>query len=135
MHSTNYTNTFIETAEDCKADVGMPPPEKEDKTIAKMQFELIHDHPYQYTSDDVMFTIWAVRNHVAEADMDAARSAFFSRGQACLRSSPLAKTYGWGIHHDEDSKIALYARGTKEYDAFQADPSLHHVKAMRSSRA
>ncbi|MBK8047085.1 MAG: hypothetical protein IPK16_08155 [Anaerolineales bacterium] len=135
MHSTNYTNTFIETAEDCKADVGMPPPVKEDKTIAGMQFELIHDHPYEYTSDDVLFTIWAARNHITEADMETARAGFFSKGQACLRSSPLAKTYGWGIHHDEDSRVAIYARGSDEYAALRVDRSLRHVKAMRSSKA
>lgn len=49
MHSTDYTNTFIEVAEDCKTDVGKLPPEKEEKTVARMQWEMIHDYPYRYT--------------------------------------------------------------------------------------
>lgn len=37
MHSTNYTNTFIAVADDCKTEVGVAPPEKQAKTIARMQ--------------------------------------------------------------------------------------------------
>ena len=98
MHSTNYTNAFIEVADDCKADAGTIPPEKKAKTVARMQYEMIHDNPYQYTSDDVIFTIYAARNGIDEAEWDSARDVFFSKGQTCLRSSPLGKTYGWGIH-------------------------------------
>jgi hypothetical protein len=55
MHTTNYTNAFIEVAEDCKTDVGVIPPEKQEKTIARMQFDMIKDNPYRYTSDEVVF--------------------------------------------------------------------------------
>ena len=98
MHSTNYTNTFIAVADDCKAAVGAPPPEKQAKTIARMHDERIPDNPYRYTSDDVLFAVYAVRNRIEHTDMEAKRAAFFAKGQACLRSSPLGKTYGWGMH-------------------------------------
>lgn len=134
MHSTNYTNTFIQVADDCVATFGELPPEKQEKTVARMQYELIHDHPYQYTSDDVVFMVYAVRKGVAESEHDAERAALFSKGQPCLRSSPLAKRYGWGIHYDHESKMAIYARGSAEYDRLISDPSLTQLKAMRSSR-
>jgi Family of unknown function (DUF6157) len=134
MHSTNYTNTFIEVADDCAAAFGELPPAKQEKTVARMQYELISDHPYQYTSDEVVFSIYAERKGVAESDRDAERAAFFSKGQPCLRSSPLAKRYGWGIHYDHESKMAIYARGSAEYDRLRSDRSLTHLKAMRSSR-
>ena len=134
MHSTNYTNAFIEVADDCKADVGTIPPEKKAKTVARMQYEMIHDHPYQYTSDDVLFTIYAARNSIDEAEWDSARDVFFSKGQACLRSSPLGKTYGWGIHCDSESRVALYARDSEDYTRLKSDTTLKHVKAMKSSR-
>ncbi len=60
----NYTNAFIEVAEDCKTDVGKLPPEKQAKTVAQMQYEMIQDSPYQYTSDDVLFAIYAARKGV-----------------------------------------------------------------------
>ena len=42
MHSTNYTNTFIDVADDSKTSVGTVPPEKQEKTVARMQYEFIH---------------------------------------------------------------------------------------------
>ncbi len=134
MHSTNYTTTFIEVAEDCKATNGVLPPEKQDKTIARMQYEMVHDHPYLYTSDDVVFAVYAIRNGIEDAEQGYKRTEFFSKGQPCLRSSPLAKTYGWGIHYDNESKIALYALGSDDYSRLKNDPALKHLKAMKSSR-
>jgi hypothetical protein len=134
VHSTNYTNAFIEVAEDCKAEVGILPPEKQTKTVARMQYEMIHDSPYQYTSDDVLFAIYAARNAIDEAERDYKRAEFFSKGQPCLRSSPLGKLYGWGIHYDGESRIALYARDSEDYARLMNDGSLQHLKAMRSSK-
>jgi hypothetical protein len=125
MHSTNYTNTFIAVADDCKAAVGAPPPEKQAKTIARMHYELIHENPYHYTSDDLLFAVYAARNGIEHTALEAKRAEFFSKGQACLRSSPLGKTYGWGIHYDGESKVAIYARGSAAYEQLRADPSLH----------
>ncbi len=134
MHSTNYTDTFIAVAEDCKAATGTVPPEKPEPTVARMQFELIHANPYSYTSDEVLFAVYAARNRIAPEEQGARRAEFFAKGQACLRASPLAKSYGWGIHHDGEGKVALYDRGSEEYDRLRADASLTQLKAMRSSR-
>ena len=134
MHTTNYANTFIEVADDCKAAEGLPPPEKQAKTIARMQYELIYANPYQYTSDDVVFTVYAERAGIGAADREFKRAELFSKGQPCLRSSPLAKTYGWGIHYDGAGKIALYPRGSEDYERLRADASLQNLKAMRSAR-
>lgn len=54
MHTTNYTSAFIAVADDCKAANGVVPPEKQEQTVARMQFELIHANPYRYTSDEVI---------------------------------------------------------------------------------
>ncbi|MEP7189331.1 MAG: DUF6157 family protein [Roseiflexaceae bacterium] len=134
MHSTNYTNAFIEVAEDCKTDVGKIPPEKQEKTVASMQYEMIHGTPYQYTSDDVLFTIYATRNGIDESERDYKSAEFFSKGQACLRSSALGKIYGWGIHYDSESRIALYARDSEDYIRLKNDSTLKHLKAMKSSK-
>ncbi|MCL4863611.1 MAG: hypothetical protein KJZ93_29670 [Caldilineaceae bacterium] len=134
MHSTNYTNAFIEVADDCKSEAGLAPPEKRAKTIARMQYEMIHDHPYQYTSDDIIFAIYAAKNEIEPAELERRRVEFFSRGQPCLRSSPLGKSYGWGIHFDGESKITLYAKESVEYTRLKNDPTLKQVKAMRTAR-
>ena len=134
MHSTNYTNTFIAVATDCPAEAGSVPPEKRDPTLARMQYDMISAHPYRYTSDEILFAIHAARKGIQPAEMEDQRAEFFSRGQPCLRSSPLGKRYGWGIHHDAESRVALYPRETEEYRRLSQDPSLKQVAAMRSAR-
>ncbi len=135
MHSTNYYNTFIEIAEDCQLSQGEMPPVKGDKkTVANLQFEMLYDNPYQYTSDEVLFGVFAIRKEFSAAELAEERDHYFSKGQPCFRASPLTKQYGWGIHSDEAGKIALYGVETEAYQRFVADDSLKKVKAMRSKR-
>ena len=134
-HSTNYQNTFIEVAKDCTADIGEMPPVKGDKkSVANYQFDLLYENPYQYTSDDIFFQVYATRKELLPADLEAERAIFFSKGQPCFRASPLTKRYGWGIHSNENGKVAMYAVESEEYQKFVADDSVKKVKAMRSKR-
>jgi hypothetical protein len=133
MHTTNYYNTFIEIAEDCPTLSAEVPPQKgEEKSVANLQFDMIMANPYAYTSDEILVTIYAQRNGIDS--LSQARDTFFSKGQACLRASPLGKRYGWGIHYNAEGKVALYPAGSAEYDAYMNDVSLKHTKAMRSKR-
>lgn len=134
IHSTNYFDTFIEVAPDTKVSSGTPPPSKEKKTVAQMQYELICNNPYKFSSDDILFQVYADRNDLKESEYKHAREQFFSKGQPCLRTSPLAKTYGYGIHSNRDGKIALYGMETNEYANFIADSEVVKVKAMKSGK-
>lgn len=134
-HTTNYSDVFIEVAVDCPVSAGTVPPVKGDKrTVAHIQFEMIRKHPYRFTSDDVVFGVYAEKNGLTEAAYSQARQQFFSKGQPCLRTSPLCKRYGWGIHSDSKGRIALYGRETEAYTRLMADEQLKKVKAMRSAR-
>ncbi|MEZ4776365.1 MAG: DUF6157 family protein [Bacteroidia bacterium] len=136
MHSTNYFNTFIEIAEDSPVKEGnMPPLKGEKKSVANLQFDMLYENPYQYTSDDVLFSTFAQRKDIPQGELEEQRQHFFSKGQPCFRASPLTKQYGWGIHSDENGKIAMYGAETTEYEQFVADDSVKKVKAMRSGRA
>lgn len=131
----NYYNTFIEVAEDCPAQAAEIPPSKGGaKTAPVLQYEMISDHPYKYTQEDVLFEIYALRNQVPEAVRDEARDAFFSKGQPCLRTSMLGKRYGWGIHFDEQGRAALYSVESDEYRKLANEKTLKHYKAMRSKK-
>lgn len=135
MHTTNYQDSFIEAAEDCPVAVAEPPPGAGEKTIAAMQFELLANAPYRHTSDDVVFTVHADRAGIPDAERAVARERFFAKGQPCLRSSPLAKRYGWGFHFDTDGRVALVPAGSDEYARLAAEPGIRHAKAMRLKRA
>jgi len=135
IHTTNYSNTFIEVAEDCPARKGeIPSPRGNKPTVAEMQFNLIRNNSYKFTSDDVLFQVFADRNDLTPAEYESARTEFFSKGQACFRASPLTKRYGWGVHFNEEQKMALYAVESVQYDKLVNDAEIAKVKAMRTSR-
>jgi Family of unknown function (DUF6157) len=135
LHSTNYINTFIEIAEDSTAVNGEVPPTKGDaKTVANMQFDMVKNNSYKFTSDDVFFQVFADRNDLSKSEYKEARAQFFSKGQPCFRASPLTKRYGWGVHSNAEGKIALYACESAEYEKLASDKSLKVVKAMKSSK-
>lgn len=134
-HTTNYYDTFIEIADDSPTGKAEIPPQKGDKkTAANIQFELINKNPYKYSSDDVLFQVFAEKKELLEEEYPTAREEFFSKGQPCFRASPLTKRYGWGLHSDSEGKIALFAAGTTEYKNLKNTPNLKVLKAMKSSR-
>lgn len=135
MHTTNYYNTLIEIAEDSPTETAAIPPVKGDKkSVANLQFEMLYEHPYEFTSDDVLFTIHAERKEIPAEEFEEARALFFSKGQACFRASPLTKRYGWGVHSNAEGKIAVFGAETDAYQKLVADASIKKVKAMRSKR-
>ena len=134
-YTTNYQNTFIEIAEDCPNNKGeIPPDKKSGKTTANIQYDLISKNPYKYTSDDILFKCYAIKNDIGDTEIKASRDQFFSKGQPCLRASPLTKQYGWGVHYDEKGRIAIYGCETKEYRAFSKNPEIKKLRAMNSKR-
>lgn len=135
IHTTNYKNTLIEIAEDCPTPTGEMPPVKGDKkSVANVQFDMVYDKPYEYTSDDVLFSTYAIRKEIPKSEWDEERNAFFSKGQPCFRASPLGKRYGFGVHSDENGKIAIFGAKTSEYEKLVKDTKVKKVKAMRSKR-
>jgi Family of unknown function (DUF6157) len=135
QHTTNYKDTFIEVAADCPVGKGEIPPIKgTTPTVANIQFEMISKNPYKFTSDEVLFQVFAQKNDLTEQEYQEAREQFFSKGQPCFRASPLTKRYGWGIHNDKDGKIALFGVETTEYEKYSTDGTLKSVKAMKSSK-
>ena len=134
-HTANYKNTFIAVADDCPVPGGEVPPVKGDtKTVANLQYDLIRNNPYRFTSDDVLFHVFSKRNDLTDAELEQAREQFFSKGQPCLRACPLTKKYGWGIHSNEEGKVAMFGSETAEYQNFVKDKSLVVLKAMRSAK-
>ena len=133
--STNYHNCFIEIAEDCPVGRGeIPPVKKAGKTIAAIQYDMLSNNPYVFTSDDVLFQCYIDKNEIQEKNPVKLREQFFSKGQPCFRASPLTKQYGWGIHYNAEGKMALYGCETKEYKTFLKDKALKQLRAMRSKK-
>ncbi|MDN5762205.1 MAG: DUF6157 family protein [Microlunatus sp.] len=134
MPTTNYVNTLITVSPDTNAVVATAPPSGKG-SVAEVQFAMMHGHDYELTSDDVIFAVFAERKGIAVEERGTARAQFFAKGQPCLRTSPLAKTYGWGIHADAASRVALVPMGSSRYDALMSDDATAKRAAMRTSRS
>ncbi|HOW31595.1 MAG TPA: DUF6157 family protein, partial [Bacteroidales bacterium] len=99
-----------------------------------IQYDLISKNPYRFTSDEVLLRVYMKRNSIGDENHAGAKELFFSKGQACFRSSPLTKRYGWGIHFNDEGKMALYGSETEPYGKLAGDPNLTALKALRSKK-
>lgn len=131
--STNYYNTLITISDDSPTTSSVVP-DLTKSSVASQQFSWISENPYQLTSDDVIFRRVAEKQGIADHLRSAAQKEYFATGRACLRTSPLAKQYGYGIHADSKGKIALIPAESEEYAKLMADDSIKKVKAMKRSR-
>lgn len=137
----NYYDTFIEVAADCPTERGLIPPEKKNgKSKPGIEYELIANHPYRYTQEEILFETYVRHKELSEEEIaaggDDLRRAFFGKPQACMRASMLPKKYGWGLHFDSEGRVAIVPRESAEYDrmANGEDDRLRRLKALRNSR-
>jgi hypothetical protein len=132
----NYYDTLIEVAEDCPAtEAQVPTARGARKTKAVVEYEILANHPYTYTEQDIAFEVYATVHDIPIADGPEERKQFLSKGHPHLRVSPLAKRYGWGIHNNAEGMIALIAVESREYQQLLNDPRITKIKAFRSTRA
>lgn len=140
MESVDYTDTFITVAPDCSAHAAeVPAARPQGPTVASATYALIAEHPYRFRSSEVIFTVWADRQGIAEEDRGHAWGDFFTKPRPCLRASDLPKRFGWGVHADEQGRIALYGIDSCEYGTLAAGRTpdgrpVTVTAAMRSRR-
>ena len=134
------TKTFVAVADDCPAVAAtIPSPKGGKATVAVLEYELLSAHPYRYTREDLIFEVHLARGQISEQERkargDEIRAELFARSHACMRASPLTKSYGWGAHYDEDGRLAIYPRESPQYRRLSKANDLDVVKAMRNKRA
>jgi len=137
--TVGYVNTFIAVAEDCRATTGeVPAARASGPTVAAVQYAMLTAEPGRWTQEDVLLASSPGvrgRDDLSEEELERLRAEYFSEPRACLRASPLPKTFGWGLHYDAEGRITLHARDSAEYARLSSDESLTQLRAMRSSRA
>jgi hypothetical protein len=107
------------------------------KSVATVQYAMLADQPYVHTQEDVLFATWFERQNMPEksaAEIAELRVEFFAKPKPCLRTSPLAKKYGWGFVFDASGRVALCPMESKEYADLLGGGEIKVLKAMRSSR-
>lgn len=128
-----YINTFIQIAPDSDAARAVIPNNAQ-RTIHRIQYELLTYHPYQFNHEELIYAVYLERNGIDTPSPDL-WTELFSKGHPCLRASALTKKYGWGAHYNHAGKIALYPVDSNEYHHFTHDDTIQLLYAMRSKRA
>lgn len=126
----SITNTFILIAEDCPTAGAVPPLKAGKPTTARFQYELLSEHPYEYNLDELNFAVHCRFNECEPTP--SYKQAFLSRSHPCLRTSPLTRAFGWGVHYDWAGRIAIYPANTIAYQKLIRDPSLNVQRAIRN---
>ncbi len=75
------------------------------------------------------------RHDLGDEELERLRQEYFAQPRACLRASPLPKTFGWGLHYDDEGRITFHAVDSAEYTRLRNDPGLTQLPAMRSGRS
>jgi hypothetical protein len=88
-------------------------------------YEVLSQHPYEYTEDDLQHEGHVVRRGVQDFDPE----------KRDLKRNELPRLWGWGIHYDEERRVALVGCETEEYErlARRARVRKTVVHALRSS--
>ncbi|WP_188455134.1 DUF6157 family protein [Virgibacillus oceani] len=131
----SYTNTFIKISEDSNVTAAIVPAPRNNKpTIASIEYDILKQNPYKYTQKDVQFKTYLIKNQIDSDQLDELREQFFVKPKACFRASPLVKKYGWGLHYDDEGKIAIYDVKSEAYEKFLSTDTITILKGMRLKR-
>jgi len=136
----NYFETFIQVAPDCPVMTAVVPTAKgEKKSVAVLEFELLSGKPYFYTQEELQFEVHVRHKNISASELKSRRkelwAEFFSKPHACLRASPLAKRYGWGIYFNAQGKTGIYPVESMEYAQYSTNKGIKQLLAMRRQRA
>lgn len=136
------TDTFVLVAPDCPAGSATVPSARGGRpTIVLVQYELLTAPPYTLTLEALIFSTHVRRLEFSESEAQAQAAAIrrtlFAKPHPRMRASPLPKTYGWGVHHDAEGRIALHGVETDDYRRFAKGSvvGVAVVAAMRNKRA
>jgi len=137
---TTIVNTFVRVAQDCPTERGLVPVSKgPGKTLHELQFDLLTEHPYTYDLDELIVETH-IRHKLAsdavdEAKRAAVRAELLAKSHPCMRASMLPKKFGWGVHYDENGRIAIYPMESEQYAQLSERPDLKQEYAMRNKKA
>jgi Family of unknown function (DUF6157) len=136
----SYVKTMIRVAPDSPTQTALIPTMKDgQKTVAFLEYELLINQPYTYTQDKAQFAVHAMHKNIPNTELEThlidLYAEFIAKPRACFRASALPKQYGWGVHYDDQGRIALYAVNSPEYQRLTQLEGIKQLVAMRSSRA
>lgn len=134
-----YCNSLVQVAPDCHVTRSVIPAAKWDKeSIPFIEYDLLSKRPYTYTQEELIFEVHVRRQGIGETELKTHRTEIwrelFCKSHACMRASSLTKKYGWGVHFNNEGKMAIYPMESEGYRQFITDTKVKLYNAMKSKR-
>jgi hypothetical protein len=108
---------LILIAEDSPVVESIVPHDKPPKTIARIEFEILNEYPYQYFESELFIEVHINKRKRPDLKIDSCN----------IKRSPLLQKCGWGIHRNQEGKLALVAVNSEEY--------IHLSKTIKTTRS
>ena len=118
----SHHEELIEVAEDCPVDHAEAPPDGDLKSVARIGYEILVENPYKFTEREFFHELHVVRRKRSDLKIESYK----------IKRSLIVKVHGWGIHRDQDGKLALVALESDRYRELQE--SIKTTKAYRTNK-
>ncbi|MBT4552270.1 GIY-YIG nuclease family protein [bacterium] len=116
-------NAFIAISEDSDVDRSIIPGPK--KTVARIKYETLIENPYKFTERQLFYEVHVVRRKRNDLKIDSYQ----------IKRSPLVQKFGWGIHVDNEGRLALIAKESSIYSELVANDDIKKIKAYKRKKA
>jgi hypothetical protein len=118
---------LIQVAEDCPVSCGtVPTTKREHETIPMIQYNELLTRPYYCSEKEFQEQVHLARRGKNKGEVNL--------GRYDIRRNALSKKYGWGVHVNEEGKLALVGCETEKYKQLTKDVLVDKVKAYRSKK-
>lgn len=115
-------NAFITISEDSDVDRSIIPGPK--RTIAKIKYEILIENPYKFTERQLFYEVHVVHRKRNDLKIDSYQ----------IKRSPLVQKFGWGIHADNEGRLALVAKESSIYSKLIANDNIKKIKAYKRKK-
>jgi Family of unknown function (DUF6157)/T5orf172 domain len=114
---------LIEVAEDYPNKYAQEPPNGTSKTISRIEYELLIANPYKFTERELFYKVHVVHRNRPDLKIDSYN----------IKRSLLVQSFGWGLHRNNEGKLALVAIESDRYKELQE--SIKRTKSYRKNKA
>jgi hypothetical protein len=116
----DLVNTLITVAESSSKTSEIPVSKTGKKTVTTTLFKVLKENPYQFKQYDLFYEV-----HINQLKNSKALKLETYK----LQRSNLCALLGWGIHGNEEGKLALVPVESSEYKELLNNPNINKKKA------
>ena len=116
----DLVNALITVAESSAKTSIIPTSKSKKETVKEVVYRVLNENPYKYKQNDLFYEV-----HINQMKKDKT----LKLEKYKLQRSELCSLLGWGIHGDEEGRLALVPIESSEYKSLLANPSITKKKA------